>query len=60
MDNALARVETLRETQVVYQVFCEEHPILARTDSFTVAKNWASAHNKQFHRWLLGITETTE
>ena len=59
MDNALARVETLRETQIVYQVFCEEHRTLARTDDFAVAKNWVSAHNKNFHRWSLGITEDT-
>ncbi len=57
MIDACARVETLRETQIVYQVFCEEHRTLARTDNHTVASNWMSAHNRQFHRWVLGITE---
>ncbi len=51
--NAVARVETLREVQIVYQVFCEEHRIVARTEDFTVANDWRHAHNEQFHAWAL-------
>ena len=59
MRNACAVVETVRETQVVYQVWCEDHRLVFRTKDYTEAEDRRFAHNEAHHLWALGITEDT-
>ena len=61
MSDAFARVETLRETQTVYQVWCEEHKTIARFHDSTEAVDLRIAHNESCHRWAEGLsTEDTD